>query len=88
MEGQIALLFSRVATLHASRSGLPDAPVVRAVPSRRERRAVRVRARAEAKAVRSAEQVVRSAARSARGPSRVPPRQAGTAPADPRAMWW
>jgi len=88
MEGQIALLFSRVAMLQECRSGLPDAPVVPDPPSRRERKEARVRARAVAKAVRSAERVVRSAARSDRAARPTAPPQAASLPTEPTTLWW
>jgi hypothetical protein len=85
MDGQLALLFSMVASRHESRSALPDAPTMDPGPDRRERRAARVRARAAAKAVRSAERVVRA---SRPRPAAPATRQAGTQPTDPTALWW
>jgi hypothetical protein len=62
----LALLFARPATLREVHSAYPDAEVVDDGPSRRERRAARLRARSAARTDPAGRPAVRSAGSGAR----------------------
>jgi len=90
MDPQLALLFSRAATLRLIGGGTADGPQTEDGPTFRERLRERSAARAGRRAVRSAERVVRAARRAARSesPTARTPRPAGTSPTDPTGWWW
>ena len=97
MDPNLALLFSRAATIRLVHGGMADGPEADPTPTFRERLRARSAARLEArsvragrKAVRSAERVVRAAEAAARSatPTAGSPQPVGTHPTDPTGWWW
>ena len=94
MDPNLALLFSRSATIRLVHGGMADGPQVDPGPTFRERLRARSTsrsvARAGRRAVRSAERVVREARPAARSatPTAGSPQPVGTHPTDPTGWWW